>query len=502
MAGENIVGIDLGTTYCSIARLTDEGKRAVLIENEDNQVATPSVVYIGEDGVIVGEKADRLGDIYPERMIRNPKRYLGSDRSWRIDGTKYTPVQASSFILRKLKSDAEQRIGRIDRAVVSVPAHFDSHRRDLTLESAERAGLKVLDLINEPVAAALSHVYDPDVGLDYEALLWDTDLVFSVYDLGGGTFDLSIVKYSGSQLQVLATTGDLILGGIDWNDQLAAHIVERVRKEHNVDLADAEHEAEYHQLLRNVEKAKRDLSDTAVFGPDDEVGVAASCNGKYFTYPVTRSLFEQITRDLVSRTKQLTTRLLKSHGGGKVSEIVVVGGASQMPMIANMLKSLPGIDTNRNLSPELSVAMGTAYYAGQIIGARGNRSLEIQNVCAHSLGVVVRNAAGEFVNHELIAANTQLPATARVTVKMWRDNQRRISFKLLQGDEQYEEGKPVLCKCTLENLPKGLSRKEKFDVDVNYDKSGRLQIVARHRHSGLLATVNHSMVDVPLVANG
>lgn len=497
MTTGNIVGIDLGTTFCSVARLDDRGRLAVAVQNDTGQLATPSVVYVGTDGVDVGQRALELGEDDPHGLIFNPKRYLGEDVSWEIHGRVYTPVDASAYILKKLKADTEAVIGPIAQAVVSVPAHFDARRRALTLKAAKQAGLKVLDLVNEPVAAAMSHVFDPNLGMDYAALMDDEDSFFAVYDLGGGTFDLSIVRVSPQEVQVLATTGDLKLGGIDWNKILGDYLSAELERQHSVTI---QSEGDQLNLRNTVESVKLRLSDDEASDSRKKVPVAIECDGRTYTIPATRDVFEGLTSGLVERTRQLTNQLLKTYGRGKVDEVVVVGGASRMPMIGRMIRSLPGIAENRALSPELSVAQGAAYYAGKLLGANDDPAIEFRNVCARSLGLPVRVSEGKYKIHTVIPANTTLPANARITVATVRPGQSRITLKIVESDDSYERDKPVICKCILENLPADLPAGALFDVEFSYDRSGRLQIVSRHRDSGLLATVHHSLLEPAEVA--
>lgn len=493
---EIIIGIDLGTTYCSVAHLTDDGRHAVPVENGQGEFSTPSVVTIGDDGVEVGREAERLAAIHPERSVSNPKRYLGDfDKAWEIDGTFYTPIDITAFILRQLKSDAEAKLGRVNKAVITVPAHFDAFRREQTIAAARQAGLEVLDLVNEPVAAALSYVMDPNLGLNY-APLFD-DQAFAVFDLGGGTFDLSLVSYSGDQVRVLATTGDLHLGGLDWNQKMIDALADRFVKKYGIDPSDDPRP--FSELARAVEEAKRQLSDER----RQQTLVKVKCQHKTMKVYLTREWLEKLTRSLVDRARRLTEKLLHEHGNGQVSLMVVVGGASRMPMIKQMIGELPGITLNKSLHADLAIAQGAAYYAGLLTSrgglprnhkdraARESGGFRVFNVCAHELGVIVRDESGQRVSHTLIPANSPLPVSASLAVCTVKRGQRRVHLRIVEG--RGKKGNSAVCHCVIDNLPKGLPSGSLVDVNFTCDATGVLKIVAHHRDSGLLATVHRSL---------
>lgn len=339
MAQLNVVGIDLGTTYSAIARLDRYGQ-PIAIANAEGEFSTPSVVHFSDEGPVVGTPALRSTVLDSHRTVQNAKRDLGlPNAGWTIDGKRYTPVDVSSLVLRKLKEDAQEQIGPITYAVITVPAHFDAYRRQLTIQAAEQAGITVLDLVNEPVAAALCFVLGEEGMIVQE--LADDQMVL-VYDLGGGTFDLSLVQYDPKNVRVLATSGDLRLGGVDWNDCLMRHLIGEYKKKFGDDLN--EHRRLLQDLALDVEQAKRDLSNPkrkevnfTVHGPSGDMDRT-----------VTVEQFEALTGELVERTRSITKRLLEhtETRWAQINTILSVGGATRMPMIRKMLRTLSGVTPN------------------------------------------------------------------------------------------------------------------------------------------------------------
>src|SRR5262245_36156558 len=352
------IGIDLGTTRSRVA-LLDERGRPERMENAEGELITPSVVYFGDEEVMVGDRAVAAGQKHPERVVRNAKRWLGDpEKSWEIDGAVYSPVDISAIILRKLKHDVEQARGPVGRAVIGVPAHFDAQCRQLTLDAARQAGLARPDLVNEPVASALMFVLGEAIG--YEELADDQTLL--VYDLGGGTFDLSLVEYQKTSIRVLASTGDLKLGGIDWNERLIEQLAQRFARVHGTDFR-----RDQRFLLgmdQRAENAKRILSGQTT------TTVGVNYRGRAQKSVVTRDEFEEWTRDLVARTEVLTTQMLSDVGTRleEIGNLLVVGGASRMPMIRDLIRKMrkkfldpwsnPDYDPSRKLNPEFAVAQG------------------------------------------------------------------------------------------------------------------------------------------------
>jgi molecular chaperone DnaK len=495
-----LVGIDLGTTYSSVAYLDETGHAQPLADAEGLN-ATPSVVFFDEEQeAIVGSEAVRRARDQPRRVVEHAKRYLGESDGWIIDDTRYSPVDISAFILRKLKADAERMIGPVDGAVITVPAHFDAHKRQLTIEAAEQAGLNVLDIVNEPVAAALCYVLGEE-GMHYSALADEQTIL--IYDLGGGTFDLSLVAYSAEEVRVLAASGDLRLGGIDWDERIADYIAEVFEQKHQLDLA--ADESLKRRLAREAELAKRALSVPGRTSITANLGF----RGRRARITITRSQFEEMTRDLLDRTEHLIQQLLRAAGyhWHRLNRTIPVGGSSRMPMVPELIRRISlGISKTGvhgevvyPIPPELSVAHGAALYAGIVAsqsggGAKGRlerlAKMRVVNVNSRSLGLFVRDGNIRLVNHIVIPRNTPLPAGSRVTVGTTRPGQRRVTLRVVQGETESASDADLLCECVIDDLPPELPEGSLVDVSLSYEENGLLLVVATHRATGLLASVS------------
>lgn len=489
MLPTHAVGIDLGTTYSCIAHLNEHGE-PVTIPNRDGEYSTPSVVMFDGDQVIVGTEALRNSIRSPDRVVMHAKRYMGdAQQRWSIAGRSFTPVDISTYILKQLLQDAEARLGPIERAVITVPAQFSDLQRQATAEAGRRAGLKQVDIINEPVAAALCFV------LGNEGI-WFTELASAqtimVVDLGGGTFDLSLVKYEPSSVQVRASGGDLDLGGLDWNSALEKAIARQFQKEFAVDVL---RDRESRQALAlEVEQAKRSLSVRPK--------AALTCQHAGFrkTFQVEVEQFERISRSLMERMQELTVGLLKDNqlGWAHVDVVLTTGGASRMPMVRNLLKSLSGRTLNTSLSPDLSIAHGATFYAGMLLSNSGFaksilnetaaarlRHFKQQSANARALGILVRNADnGGRKPHYLLPANSQLPAVAKQLVGTVVDNQRRAHLSVVESgtaaDTQYIE----LGTCLVEPLPENLPEGSEIEVTIRYDEQARVHVSAKVLKTG------------------
>src|ERR1700685_1548287 len=336
------VGIDLGTTYSVIAHLT-EGGEPVVLPNQEGELSTPSVVLFDGDRTVVGTEALRNSIRYPDLVVENAKRFMGDvGKRWWINGRPYSPTDISALILKKLLSAAQEKIGPISRAVITVPAQFSEVQRHATVQAGHAAGLERVDLISEPVAAALCYVLGSE-GLWFSELADEQRIL--VYDLGGGTFDLSLVRYRKNEVTVIASSGDLHLGGINWNQALIDAIASQFDKEFS---DDPRSEAESLQALAlGVEQAKRGLSVRP------RATLTCTHGGRRKAYQVEIEQFQRLTKPLVDRTEEITLKLLADNkmGWAHVDVILVTGGASRMPMVRSRLKELSGRTLNRTLSP-------------------------------------------------------------------------------------------------------------------------------------------------------
>ncbi len=482
------VGIDLGTTYSSIAHLNQHGE-PVTIANGEGEFSTPSVVLFDGDNVIVGTEALRNSILHPKRVIQNSKRFMGeTSKRWDIGGRKFTPTDVAFFILNKLIGDAKQHIGVIERAVITVPAQFGDAQRRATIEAGHRAGLKRVDVINEPVAAALCYVLGTEG-------LWFTELVdeqkILVYDLGGGTFDLSLVSYSKNEVNVMLSGGDLKLGGIDWNRKLEAAVAQQFFKEFKEDpLKDP---ASRQFLALEVEQAKRSLSARP--------RAALTCQhaGHRKTFQIQQAQFEKVTKPLVVRTLDITQRMLKENnlGWAHVDAVLTVGGASRMPMVRNALKALSGRTLNTTLSPDQSIAHGATYYAGMLLSndkfaqsildgdvSRKLSEVRQQSVTARGLGVLVRDTHDQRIPRYLIRPNTPLPAAATETYGTVIEDQRTVRLHVLESGPTSDDPPVVLGECVIDDLPRNLPVDSQVAVTISYDASARVHVTAREVKSG------------------
>ncbi len=495
----HIVGIDLGTTFSSLVRLDEMGRPEVL-KNAEGSELTPSAVYLGHDATLAGQPALERGRDDPDRLVENAKRYIGTrSKGWTIAGRVYSPVAVSTILLRKLKADAEQQIGPISRAVLTVPAHFNTLQRQLTVQAGQDAGLDVIGLVNEPVAAALCYILG-DQGLAYTSLAEDQKIL--VFDLGGGTFDLSLVHYNPEKIIVLAASGDLALGGIDWNQRLIDSLIERFRASHGFDLRQSK--KFMRRLMEQVERAKRDLSDPGEFGTT--IAIRFQKMGE--TFRLLRSEFEEMTKDLVERTGRLTEGLLRTAGfhWHQLNQVLPVGGSTRMPMIRNMIRAMcqrfmpAGFEPSYKLSPDLAVAQGAALFAGLLTAKEHGYTTsadQLQTFNPRSLGLVVRDEADQRINHILIPAHTPLPASAAVTVGTIKENQQKVTRRIVEGEDVHFKGDEIILQCVLDQLPEGLPKESAFDVDLTYEANGLLQVIGKHRASGRLVATTLERAEGP-----
>ena len=493
MLKTHAVGIDLGTTYSCISYLNEHGE-PVTLANQEGELSTPSVVLFDEGGeVVVGTEALRNTVVKPLRVVQNSKRYMGdAGHKWVIDGRSYSPIDIATLVLKKLLSAAEEQIGKIEQAVITVPAQFSDIQRQWVMEAGKRAGLSKVDMINEPVAAALCYVLGTEG-------LWFTELAeeqrIMVYDLGGGTFDLSLVKYQKNEVKVIASSGDLNLGGIDWNRTLLDAIAKQFVKEFKVDPRSDPESLQF--LALEVENTKRSLTVRP------KAALTCQHEGHRKSYQIEQTQFETLTKPLVSRTCDLTQAMLKDNkmGWAHVDVILTVGGSSRMPMVRNALKQLGGRTLNTSLSPDQSIAHGATYYAGMLLTnndfAKSILSEEVsarlasikqQSVNARGLGVLVRDENNNRVPHYQIPANTPLPTSITHQFGTVSPNQQRVHLKIVESgtkaDEQYVE----LGTFIIEDLPPNLPENSQIKVTISYDEQARVHVSATDVTSGKQAS--------------
>jgi len=492
MLPTHAVGIDLGTTYSCIAYLNEHGE-PVTIPNRDGELSTPSVVMFDGGQVIVGTEALRNSIRAPERVVMHAKRYMGNPKHrWTIQGRSYSPIDISTCILQQLLIDAKQRIGDVERAVITVPAQFSDVQRQATAEAGRRAGLKHVDIINEPVAAALCFVLGSEG-------IWFTELAASqlimVVDLGGGTFDLSLVRYEKNSVRVVASGGDLHLGGIDWNNALQKAIVKQFQREFGTDPS-ADRES-MQALALEVEQTKRSLSVRP------KAALTCQHAGHRKTYQVEVEQFERLAKPHVDRMRDLTKALLAENemGWAHVDVVLTTGGASRMPMVRHMLKQLSGRTLNTSLSPDQSIAHGATYYAGMLLtnsafaksilnpAAEARlKQFKQQSVNARALGILVRDMErGARVPHYLLPANTQLPASARQIVGTVAPNQHHAHLRVVESGTAADGQFVELGLCVVDPLPENLPEGSEIEVTIRYDEQARVHVSAKVLKNGQTA---------------
>ncbi|MDO5553162.1 MAG: Hsp70 family protein [Planctomycetia bacterium] len=493
----NTVGIDLGTTFSTLAMVNEEGEPTP-IPNEDDDVETASLILLAESKrVIVGPSRSRAAMENPENVIERIKRQMGVTNYKRtFDGHEITPEFISSLILKKLKQDAEHRIGIISNAVITVPYYFNDTRRKATQDSGRIAGLNVISIINEPTAAVLTYAWHRgELGSRGAAAKPRRVLIF---DLGGGTFDSTVVEYTANHFHVLSTDGDVKLGGVDWNDRLADYVSERFKEKHGLD---PRTNAKAIQILRNdCDMAKIALSTR------ENVVIPCRVEGKGLSVPITREQFEDMTYDLLQRTSD-TTEFVVDQAGLKFSDldaVVMIGGSTLMPQVPKMLERVTGQKpyTDPNLDPLTAVARGAAIHAAILeakfnqeskLGERVRKLLEHvkeEDVNSHGLGIVANDPTqGKPINHIMIPRNTTLPFSLSKMFQTNIENQQRISVQVLEGDAPDPMACSLLGKCRITNLPPNLPKGTPVEVTYSFDKSGRISVSAREKMTNKEATI-------------
>lgn len=501
MAGDpgKLVGIDLGTTFSAIATLDDNGQPTTL-PNREGDMLTPSAVLLLDDGsAVVGQAALDVSLEQPERVATLIKRFMGNPTHGQIvAGKEHRPETLSAIILRKLVQDAELRIGPISRAVITVPAYFDDSRRKATKDAGRIAGLDVIDILDEPTAAALAYSFQVPVGprgshpMPFVQNTGGESRTVLVYDLGGGTFDVTLVQLSERRFQCLGIEGDVRLGGKDWDDRLIDYVANQFVQKHGSD--PRAHPQALTNLAVAAERAKRTLSKLAF------TTVTCGHEGKVLSVPITRGDFETMTRDLLVRTRLTTQQVLRQAGltWDQVDRVLLVGGSTHMPMTRQMLQELTGKPPDNSLAVSEVVARGAALHAG-IVAAQTRQSdlegaaadllsqvVEV-NVNAHSLGIEVKTRTGERINSVLISKNTQLPTAASRVYFTVAPDQHSVRVKVLQGDATLADDCIAIGECWIEDLPPNLPSHSPVQVRCSVGSNGLIDVLALDMTSGKIA---------------
>jgi len=471
---EPIVGIDLGTTHSVIAHLDPDG-RPVTIQNREGDLTTPSVVFFDRASVVAGKEAVKAALHEPELIAQFTKRDVGRSAYRKaIRGERLPPEVIQALVLQKLKCDAERKIGDFDKAVITVPAFFNEPRRKSTQDAGRLAGLAVLDIINEPTAAAIAYGVQQGFLTDKAAAKEPEKIL--VYDLGGGTFDATLMDIDGFNYNAVATVGDVHLGGIDWDARIVDYVAKHFVDNHGADpRRDA---ATYQCLLQEAADAKHSLTAR------NEVSIHFAYEGHRARITLTRDRFESLAVDLLERTRFTVSNLLRDAGltWDDLTRVILVGGSTRMPMIERMLRRESGKPVDGSLSPDEAVAHGAAIYAGLLMASDESERprLAVRNVNSHDLGVLGIDPKTKRRSRKvLIPRNTPLPATGSGRFVTRRESQSNVKVDVIEGGDASGNGATPIGKCVIEDLPPSLPAGSRINVFFTYADNGRLTVRAR-----------------------
>ena len=464
-----IIGIDLGTTNSCVAVM--EGGKPTVIANAEGARTTPSVVAFTKTGErLAGEPAKRQAVTNADRTVASIKRHMGSDYKVDIDGKKYSPQEISAMILQKLKADAENYLGeKVNEAVITVPAYFNDAQRQATKDAGKIAGLDVKRIINEPTAAALAY------GLDNEK-----EQKIMVYDLGGGTFDVSIIEIGDGVIEVLATNGDTRLGGDDFDNKIIDWMVSEFKKQEGIDLSGDKMAMQ--RLREAAEKAKKELSSATTTNINLPFITATADGPKHFDMDLTRAKFDELTHDLVERTAIPVQNALKDAGvtASELGKVLLVGGSTRIPAVQDKVKLMTGHEPSKTLNPDECVAIGASVQGGKLAGDAGAGDILLLDVTPLSLSIETMGG----VATRLIERNTTIPTKKSQIFSTAADNQTAVDINVLQGERQFAKDNKSLGQFRLDGIPPARRGVPQIEVTFDIDANGIVNVSAKDLGTG------------------
>ena len=464
-----IIGIDLGTTNSCVAVM--EGGKPVVMANTEGARTTPSIVAFTKTGErLVGEPAKRQAVTNADKTISSIKRHMGSEYRVTIDDKKFSPQEISAMILQKLKADAESYLGeKVTEAVITVPAYFNDAQRQATKDAGKIAGLEVKRIINEPTAAALAY------GLDNEK-----EQKIMVYDLGGGTFDVSIIEIGDGVIEVLSTSGDNKLGGDDFDQKITDYMLTEFKKNEGVDLSTDKMALQ--RLKEAAEKAKQELSSATTTNINLPFITATNEGPKHFDMNLTRAKFDELTHDLVERTATPVTNALKDAGisASELSKVLLVGGSTRVPAVQEKVKQLTGQEPSKTLNPDECVALGASIQGGKLAGDAGAGEILLLDVTPLSLSIETMGG----VATRLIERNTTIPTKKSQIFSTAADNQSAVDINVVQGERQFAKDNKSLGQFRLDGIPPARRGVPQIEVTFDIDANGIVNVSAKDLGTG------------------